>query len=150
MSSPSWILAVDPGLNTGFATIDLSIGRDSISANQLPADAFCDWVTSLHLSSGLLVVERYTITAQTARKSQQTDALEVIGVLKYLARRKGAQFEMQTPAAAKNFCTDAQIKRLGLWQPGKDHARDAIRHLVLGIVSHTSGQVRDELIQCLA
>jgi hypothetical protein len=146
----SWLLAVDPGLTTGWATVNLELGMSSVSAGQTPVDPFLDWTATLPLSSGLLIVERFTITQQTAKKSQQTDALEIIGVLKFLARRGGAQFELQTPAQAKKFCSDAQLRKLGLWKPGQDHARDALRHLVLGIVSHTSGQVRDELIQCLA
>jgi hypothetical protein len=75
--------------------------------------------------------------------------MEVIGVLKFLARRSSAQLQMQTPAAAKRFCSDAQLRKIGLWQPGKDHARDAIRHLILGIVTHGTGQAREELIQSL-
>jgi hypothetical protein len=37
----------------------------------------------------------------------------------------------QTPSLAKTTVTDKRLKKLGLWVPGRDHERDALRHLVL-------------------
>jgi hypothetical protein len=149
-----YALAVDPGDMTGwaFASLDTPWTPGSVIAGQRPADDFLDVIAGwreLRNPECLVIVETFTITAQTARLSQQPVPMEVIGVLKFLTRRAGAQLQMQTPAAAKRFCSDAQLRKIGLWQPGKDHARDAIRHLVLGIVTHGTGQAREELIQSL-
>lgn len=150
-----YALAVDPGNMTGWATFMLG-GRwapGSVNSGQMPANDFLDWVCEAPLlldGNCLWLVESFTVTAKTARMSQQPVPMEVIGVLKFLARRSGARMEMQTPASAKRFVNDEQLRKIGLWQPGKDHARDALRHLVLGIVSHATGQAREELIQSLA
>lgn len=149
-----YALAVDPGDMTGWAYTMMGghWAPGSVTAGQMPANDFLDMIaawTALHDSSCLVLVETFTVTAQTARLSQQPVPMEVIGVLKFLTRRAGAQLQMQTPAAAKRFCSDSQLRKIGLWQPGKDHARDAIRHLVLGIVNHGTGQTREELIQSL-
>lgn len=153
--SLQYVLAVDPGNMTGWATFMLG-GHwtpEFVNSGQTPADEFLDWVCGTPLlldGNGLWLVESFTITAQTARLSQQPVPMEVIGVLKFLARRSGVRLELQTPASAKRFVSDAQLRKIGLWQPGRDHARDALRHLVLGIVTHGTGQAREELIQSLA
>src|SRR5690606_20118145 len=115
----NYVLAADPGLTTGWATMSIwgSWHPSQVSAGQLGADMFCDWVASLP-AGGLWVVESFTITAATARMSQQPTALEVIGVLKFLARRSGCRLEMQRPGDAKMFCTDKQLRKIGLWKPG--------------------------------
>jgi hypothetical protein len=149
-----YALAVDPGGTTGWAYTMLGghWAPNSVIAGQMPADDFLDWFAGEPQfldSSCLVLIETFTITAQTARLSQQPEPMYVIGVMKFLLRRARSCPAMQTPAAAKRFCSDSQLKKIGLWQPGKDHARDAIRHLVLGIVTHSTGQAREELIQSL-
>jgi hypothetical protein len=151
----TYVIAVDPGKMTGWAYTWLMETWDAnnVTAGQTPAAEFCDWIAdtpAFMMAGNLFIVESFTITASTARKSPQPDALETIGVLKFLARRSGARLEEQMPSAAKRFVSDTQLRNLNLWYPGKDHARDAIRHLVLGIVSHGGGQAREELLQSLA
>lgn len=41
------------------------------------------------------------------------------------------QVAWQTPAEAKSFVSDVRLKRWGLWVKGKQHERDAYRHLAL-------------------
>lgn len=150
-----YILAVDPGGMTGFAYTLLGEHWEpaNVVADQMPAHAFCDWTYAqpafIHTNT-LFVCESFKITAATAKKTAQPDALETIGVLKFFARRSNAQFHLQDPGSAKTFVTDKQLRKIGLWKPGQDHARDAIRHLVLGICSFGVGQQREELLQSLA
>lgn len=40
---------------------------------------------------------------------------------------------MQQPSSAKTSVTDKRLKDWGLWMPGKPHANDAMRHLVLAL-----------------
>lgn len=145
------IVAADPGNMTGWASIDLQGGwnADGVASGQLASDPFCDWISGVGSVADLFIFETFTINAQTVRKSPQPIPIEVIGVMKFIARRAGVRIEGQSPASAKKFVGDDQLRKLGLWQPGKDHARDAIRHLVLGIVSWGPGQAREELLQSL-
>ncbi len=149
------IVAVDPGMMCGWAIahLDLEVTKDTISAGQAASDDWCDWVENNISEDWLLIVEKFTITARTAQMDTTgaVETLGVRGVMKHLARRAGATFnDAQTPSAAKRFATDAQLKKLGLWKPGQDHARDALRHLVLGVVTHGTGHARDVMIQSLA
>jgi hypothetical protein len=45
------------------------------------------------------------------------------------------RFAQQTASQAKGFVSDIQLKRLGLYLPGKQHARDATRHLIYYMVA---------------
>lgn len=146
------IIAADPGNLTGWATIALGDHWDPtmVNAGQLQSDDFEDWIAGAHSVFGLMIYETFTINAETARKSAQPVPIYVIGVMKHYARRGGVQIEGQSPGSAKTFMNNAQMKKIGLWVPGQDHARDAIRHLVLGIVAFTTGQAREELLQSLA
>lgn len=148
-----YILAVDPGNMTGYAHMTFTDhwDPDTVQSGQLPAHDFIyhadRWLMDKHT---IIVCESFTITAETARKTAQPDAIETIGVLKFFARRSGARFELQRPGDAKGFVTNAQLRKIGLWKKNEDHARDALRHLVLGICSHGVGQQREELLQSLA
>ncbi len=125
------IVAVDPGGTTGLALWSRTVG---LSLRELddPAHAV-DWLADIagQIDYGIFVVERYIITPATAKMSQQHDALEIIGAIKYLVRKHGHDLVMQTPAEAKKFSTDAKLKNIGWYQPGQGHARDASRHALL-------------------
>ncbi len=125
------VVAVDPGGTTGLALWSPEMG---LTLRELaPADSAVDWLadTARSLKKATFVVERYIITPATAKMSQQHDALEIIGALKFLVRRHGHAMVMQTPAEAKAFSTDAKLKRVGWYSPGEGHARDASRHALL-------------------
>jgi hypothetical protein len=150
-----YVIAVDPGGMCGWAMAHFPEDHfrpEYVAAGQSPADEFMDWAADNIGENCLVIVEKFTITARTAQLSMEGIhmTMDVIGVMRFLSRRAGAEYDNgQTPSAAKRFMNDAQLKKVGLWQPGKDHARDAIRHLLLGIVNHGTGQAREEMIQSL-
>lgn len=152
----TYIIAVDPGDTCGYAQYGVMDywDPDSVSAGQMASEDWEDWCSTALVGSAAhitLVVEKFMITARTAELSPQPRAIEVIGVMKFLARQTGATFVgTQTPSAAKKFASDAQLRKVGLWKPGQDHARDAIRHLLLAIATHGDGQARQEMLQSLA
>jgi hypothetical protein len=148
------IIAVDPGQTCGWAMADFGDGHftpEGIVAGQAVADDWEDWCAANVSARCTVVVEKFMITARTAELSPQPRAIEVTGVMKFIARRTGATFiGSQTPSAAKKFASDTQLKKVGLWCPGQDHARDAIRHLLLAIATQSDGQARQEMLQSLA
>lgn len=92
-------------------------------------------VTPLHI-----VCERFEFrkTDQYRDKIDYT-AAEYVGVVKLFAKMyKNANVKliMQSASQVKEkkgqenppFWTEAKIKHLGLWVPGKPHAMDAVRH----------------------
>ena len=45
----------------------------------------------------------------------------------------------QQPGDAKGFMSDARLKYVGWWLPGKPHARDALRHLATYVARYRAG-----------
>jgi len=125
------ILAVDPGGTTGWVTYDTDT-EEFRSGQEADRHEFCVLAAeALHFGVGTVVCEDFRITVQTAKKSQQPDALKIIGTTEYLATIEGAAFVLQTPGDAKRFSTDTRLKKAGFWTPGRRHANDAARHLFL-------------------
>lgn len=150
------VIAVDPGMTCGWAMahlLDDHWDPSRVAAGQASHEDWCDWAEVNLNAECLLIVEKFTITARTAQLDTEGAGITigVIGVMRHLARRSGAYFvNTQSPSDAKNFLTNAQMRKVGLWKPGEDHARDAIRHLVLGLAVFGTGQAREEMLQSLA
>lgn len=140
---PDKVIAVDPGLKTGIAVWDSE--DDDVVAHVLsPENTINFFLPWLHERSPLkvwLVVEKFTITAQTGKMSTLGIGwpLELTGVVRAVAQRQGWEFDnSQGPAAAKKFAPDARLDAAGWLRPlraaetgSEDHARDAGRHLLL-------------------
>lgn len=136
------VLAIDPGKTTGLAWLNQEGGRitleNSYEANsdeiiEMIRPTLAGWKPSDGEAPLRLVVERFTITAMTAQKSQEASwALETIGAVKQAAR--DAEYPLlaicwQKPSEAKTAFTNDKLKTLGLWhRGGEGHALDAIRH----------------------
>ena len=128
------LLAVDPGGTTGFSWGSLDTGT-FIEAGQLPPYEFCQMAHKKadSLRGNLSIVcERFTITARTLKVSRggSYDALEVIGVLRYMSLGYcGRDLTFQQPADVMKLFDDERLRRLGWYQKGQGHANDSIRHL---------------------
>jgi len=101
-----------------------------------------------------LIVEDFIITAETLKKSRQTWSLEAIGALRYLVELFGdypipvddgrgliiprISMTLQSPSSAKAFATNDKLRNVGWYVPGKGHANDAARHLLVYCAAHGS------------
>lgn len=56
----------------------------------------------------------------------ELDPVEINAILRHLARPR--YFVKQMPALAMGALPDDRQKQMGLWVPGKQHARDALKH----------------------
>jgi hypothetical protein len=131
----NYCIGVDPGKIVGIAIYDPGLD-DKPLGGQMPYDQFGLWLESWLVSGvvGLVAVERFTITRSTALKSSDAHwAMELIGVTKFLCGKYSVQLREQQATTAKNFSTDVRLKEVGWWLPGKDHARDAVRHVILAL-----------------
>lgn len=128
------VLAVDPGLTVGYATFDSD--ADNYEAYQCHKWPFLNWADPDQHKAwfDIVVVERFTITPQTLKMSRQPHPIEVIGVLRWWCESTSTTLIEQTPSEAKSFMTNDRLKHLGLYEPGADHANDAVRHLALYLV----------------
>lgn len=150
------LLAIDPGGTCGMAWnqlhIDIPLDLKQLVATQMPTTECIDWCFKYITSDWVIFMERFFITSNTATLSPEGThkTLDVIGTVKSICRWRGARFEFQTANDAKKFVNNDQLKGLGLWQPGEDHARDAVRHLVRGVVHHIGGVAGNDLMNRMA
>lgn len=131
----SSIFVADPGGTTGFTYWLASNPSKPAGGWQLPYLEFADWaVEFIHSAQpGTMVVisEDFTINPETHRKPGSRWSLEQIGVLRIAAQQCRQQFVLQDVGDAKKFCPNPVLQQLGWYIPGKVHANDALRHLVL-------------------
>jgi hypothetical protein len=123
------ILAIDPGLITGIATLQMGEFR----ATELPFQEACRTIHGLCARwAGSLSVgwERFDITPGTHKLTRQPEAVQVIGVARYFAELHGCRvlppFGQHTPDAADR----ARLQAIGWWVPGQDDAQSAACHLL--------------------
>jgi hypothetical protein len=132
---PRFVLGIDPGKTTGVALYDLL--TDHMNGVELAEDDVGRWLEEIIFSlRPAVVIEAFTITAHTARNSQAPWSLEIIGVARHLAAKYDCPFVLQRPGDAKAFATDARLKALGWWRPGKGHMADAQRHTLLFLIKN--------------
>jgi hypothetical protein len=133
------VLAVDPGKTTGYAWHRIGDPAPVI-VDEAPFETFVPWAEDRLKAAGreaLVIVERYVITPATLRMSRQTDALETIGAVRYLVDKYGADLVWQNASTAKNIVPNSRLRTLGWYTVGKDHGRDATRHLAVWL--HRAG-----------
>lgn len=134
------VLAIDPGLATG-ACLVRPEGTQLLRSDELDVKQYYAWLEHYlsYYEPGTLniVCERFTINAETAKKSQAPWSLMNIGVLDYLCDKLGHTYVLQTPGDAKRFVTNQRLKNLNLWHVGGGgHALDSLRHAVLYMANH--------------
>lgn len=127
------ILAFDPGNTTGIAYIEwdgTTTKPDLIDFAEVDADDMPCWVYGCLKDNevDLIVVERFTISMETIRKSRQPAALDNIGGIKWLAKLFKIPVRLQGRSDAKTAYTDKRIAEYGI---KSRHARDALRHALL-------------------
>lgn len=151
------VLAIDPGKMTGVAytsydslanrvrvisTAELSILEGSeIEHPKFLRSMIDDWRASGDTDVPTrVVVERFTITPATGKKSQEAKAaLETIGAVKLMCREAGYPLDAivyQGPGEVKDAWPNAKLRRCDLWhRGGAGHALDALRHAATYMVS---------------
>ena len=144
------ILALDPGVTTGWATFQKPNRRDGYRSGQTKGPI---WVL---LESGLMVPqaeEKFVVIYETFTFRQIPKAdltpVEVIGVIKEWARQKEVPLVPQSPAEGKGFFSDDKLKVLQLYRPGHPHANDAMRHLLFYLSFGHGIQVGEGIIDKL-
>jgi hypothetical protein len=125
------IIGIDPGKVTGLCVAE----GDFISPQLLELPAY---EAMIYLDQRLrrtgervhaVVCERYT--QQSLKITPQYDALEVIGVVRFITRQLAARLVLQGRAQRK-IVTDDMLRAVGWWKrAGDGHANDAARHTLL-------------------
>lgn len=134
MTTDTMVLTVDPGTTTGYAFL---AAKEDCAPHvyQAHPDEFLPWTDMLAEVWGdrlTIVCERFTITTRTMKVTREGshDALETIGVLRYLSKRSCKRdVVFQQPADVMRLFTDDWLRERGWYAPGKPHGNDALRHM---------------------
>lgn len=122
------IFGVDPGLHVGLLWFRLDTGH--VELETLPPLTAGEWVERRLNSGDIIGCERYTQSNRT--KTNQGDALEVTGMLRWIAFKQRATLIVQGAAAATKIAPTDVIKALGWWRRGDpDHVRRAAAQAAL-------------------
>ena len=143
------ILGLDPGEVTGVAVFDMPEGqirpRLDLSKYVLLASqcAFHFDFKALidEYKPDVIVFEQFRLYPHKASvlAGSSLEPVQVIGILKYIAHEYSIPMFCTSAANAKKCYTDSKLKEHNLWVTGKQHTRDAIRH-VLYYVDFGSGK----------
>lgn len=147
------IAAVDPGVESGWAYVDLEDSDLDVLRARGTTVWLKEWGGNKRVRSGqcvsedevqnalevcnalgevhVVAVESFELRA--SRKLRGRGALAPKGVGTLLRAAYGERVVMQSASQAKSVVTDDRLKDWGLWVKGQQHARDAIRHLVVAL-----------------
>lgn len=122
------IVAIDPGVTNGFATV---IGQTYKSFQMAPNDfphpheALYDLLSNLQPK--VIVYERFDF--RQAKNGAVLTGVEYIGVIELYAQIKCLEITKNS-SSDMTFWSDDKLRRLSLYNVGKKHANDAMRHLL--------------------
>lgn len=123
------VIGIDPGKTSGFTIWD----NGEFSAYQLN---FIDTCKNLEYlldtpNAAIVSIERFTFQASSSRMTRQYDALELIGVARYLTLKYRKQFRIHGTSDASRVGSPHVLKRLGWWSPGMEHANKAAAQIAI-------------------
>lgn len=133
------LIGVDPGKRTGlflysnsprFGFLDRQYLHDEVDADQVPkriSDLIVKSTDYVGYGRVHIAVERFIISGRTAKLSQQTDALEVTGMVKAFATLHTSNSIRQYMKANLKFANDGALRRAGWYSSKLGHATDAAR-----------------------
>lgn len=129
------ILAIDPGGTTGYAVgfykdshLDLIVLEEKMSPGK-----FMYLLQSVHLHDPdplHLIYEDFQYR-NYARMGLDLTPVKLIGVMElFLEQTVSVTGYKQSPSSGKSFYQDDKLKMLGAYAVGRQHGRDATRHLL--------------------
>lgn len=147
MKPLGYIIGVDPGTSMGIFALRIGDRHaERMHFLQTDVETAVNWLEeTLYAVSespeGVLIAcERYTVTPETGKRTQQPTALQAIGVVKLMVERYGTRFIMMPPGDVKAFAPNEMLKRLGFYttpaEVGHHDANDvndAARHATLAL-----------------
>lgn len=126
-----YAIGIDPGKATGFAVLR----RGIVTTSELDFNETCITLESLLQEPHDIVVaiERFTFQAASTRMTRQYDALELIGVTRFLCTKYKKYLRIYGAAEAARIGSPAVLKKLGWWTSGKDHANKATAQIATAL-----------------
>lgn len=141
VNSITTCLAIDPGETTGIAraTIDgrRLVSIDSSQSRLSPVQLWCMLaaVSPLHL-----VAEQFDYR-NDSRPGLVLYSRNLLGVCEVWTALHNCSFSQQSASQGFAFWSDAKLRKAGCYNVGKEHARDATRHLLTWLTFHRGSRL---------
>lgn len=127
------IVALDPGVTTGFAVGHINDGEMTVRAGQ-EAWSHQELWAQLHLAEPDAIVCESFEFRNNARKGLILYSVELIGIVHLFCspsyRNPSVALYMQTAAKGKGYYTNTHLQATGVYVRGIPHGMDAVRHLL--------------------
>lgn len=134
---PKRLLALDPGEALGWALfVDGTLAAcGQVSTRRAPAKALAELFATQPTE---VVCEDYRVYNHRLREHSWSKLFtaKLVGGIQLKCAELDVPLTMQMASTAKGFCSDDKLKKWGLYQVGKRHANDAIRHAVYYLLFH--------------
>lgn len=129
------LMAFDPGVTTGVAWTTPQ-GTETAHIKGDLAHKMV-WDVLENYKPEKIVCERFNYQR---RDKVVLEPVSIIGAVKTWYEVRGISLgsrslTLQTPSQAMNLWTDSKLQKIGLWEPGRPHAMDALRHLLYYITT---------------
>jgi hypothetical protein len=125
------VLAIDPGITTGYVNARISAASPIILVcDQSRMDHKQFWTFLQNIHPDLIVCESFEYRSR-ARDNLELYSRELIGIANlYNQLNHDTKLIMQTAAQAKGHFSNGQLTSLKVYKKGKEHGRDAMRHFL--------------------
>lgn len=122
------VLAIDPGITTGYCHAVISDGTLMLRPYQAQDDVHMFWDEVNLVYPTHIIMEDFEHRQRT-RTKVILYPVQLIGVAHLWADFHDRVVTLQKPAHGKSFYSNEQLQRLGAYKRGIPHAMDATRHL---------------------
>jgi hypothetical protein len=134
---PEYTLCLDPGHTTGYAVFNNRVLIDSGQIATKPDD-YASWNSFLieYKKVSHIIIEDYKIYSNKTDIHANADLWvpNLIGAAGLFAVQNSIPVTKQMASLVKPFCTDDKLKIWYMFDRGKRHANDAIRHGVYWLI----------------
>jgi hypothetical protein len=124
------VIALDPGITTGIAYGKINEGLMDFTADQAELKCLGLWNLLGSLEPDVIVHETFEFRQGKQRRGIELYPRNLIGVIQLYSEMNRIKLIDQSPAQAMDYWTNDKLKENDAYSRGKDHARDATRHLL--------------------
>lgn len=125
------ILAIDPGVTTGMARLNRTPDKFEIIETWEEKFSHRDFWDELHIEvPNLIIIENFIHTQVSRVNLYPAELIGIASLFVEIMHWVPIQLVKQNPDKRK-WWTMEKIKAINLWESGKPHAMDALKHLLV-------------------
>lgn len=126
------IIAIDPGVTTGFcyAELDEDLGKVEYDPFQWKDEVNDLWERLYEFKPDVIICEDFEHRRGNYQGGLNLFPVQLIGVTRLFSLNEGVPIFLQKAAQGKSYYTDPILKQLNLYRRGIPHGMDASRHLL--------------------